>query len=105
MGINGSGEYNDTLDNAIWTTIAVTTSAVEAKVGVSRLSGREGVRIHNDSNNTVYFGYSSSVTSSGPNKGEPLLKGESIDIGLSENHGVWLISASGSNNCIVTEFS
>lgn len=92
MAISFDPELSDTLQNAyVAGVVSVSTTEVEAKVGVSRLSGREVLRIFNNSNTTIYFG-PSGVTSS---TGEPIFKNQWVNIPAGEGIGVFLITASG----------
>jgi len=82
--------------------LSVTTSAVEAKVGASRLSKREMVRIYNnDSSIIIYFGPSGVTTSSG----EPIKPGEAVSVPAGDAIGVFLIAASGTVNTRIQEMS
>lgn len=83
--------------------IAVGTTAVEIKTSPTRNSTRQSVNIYNDSNATVYLG-PATVTTSGANKGLPLLKGQFISLPLGDV-GYFAIAASAGKNVIVTEFS
>jgi hypothetical protein len=80
--------------------ISVTTSAVEAKVGASRLVGREMIRIYNNDNFiTIYYGPSGVTTSTG----EPIGPGEGISLPFGDQLGVFVIAASGTVNVRVQE--
>lgn len=102
MGINYDPDRID-VDNISYESnvIAVTTSAVEAKVGLVRNPNRQIVIIYNDSSNDVFIG-PLGVTSSGANKGIRLASRERAQI-TAGDVGVYLIAASGSRNCIVQE--
>jgi hypothetical protein len=103
-GINFNPEFSDVMqDDYIAGRVVVGTSAVEAKVGATRLDGREMLVIYNDSNNTVFHG-PSGVTASGVNKGIPILKGEFVSV-MVGNLGVFLIASSAGNNVIVQEWA
>ena len=53
-GINFNPEFADVMqDDYIAGRVVVGTTAVEAKVGATRLDGREMLVIFNDSNNTI----------------------------------------------------
>lgn len=80
--------------------ITVSTTAVEVKVGVSRLSNRKSVTAHNNGSSTLYWGYTSSVTSS---SGTPLFKDQFISWDVGPTQAVYIIAASGSHNVRVTE--
>lgn len=92
MGFSNNGEYYDVLeDGYVAGSISVSTTAVEAKVGASRLSKREGLRIYNNSSKVIYFG-PSGVTSS---TGEPLKKDEWADLPFGEGVAVFVVTDSG----------
>lgn len=102
--ISYNPEFADVLqDSYISANITVGTSQVEAKVGTSRLSGREMLVIYNDSNNTIFHG-PSGVTTSGTNKGIPILKGEFVSM-MAGDLGVFLISATAGNSVIIQEWA
>lgn len=78
-------------DSYVAGSISVTTSEIEAKVGGSRLSGREVLRIFNNSNTTIYFGPTGFTTA----QGEPLFKNQWIEIKVKDTIGIFLRTASG----------
>jgi hypothetical protein len=80
--------------------VSVSTSAVEAKVSGTALTNRKNLTLFNNSSNTVYWGYSSSVSTS---NGTPLFKNQYVSFSIGENTAIWLIAASGSNDIRVTE--
>lgn len=71
--------------------ISVTTSQIEAKVGASRLTGREVLRIFNNSSTTIYFGPSGLTSSTG----EPLYKQQWVELKVKDTLGIYLLTASG----------
>lgn len=82
--------------------ITVGTTAVEAKVGATRISPREMVRIYNnDSSITIYFGASGVTVSTG----EPLRPGEAVSVPAGDELGVFVIAASGTVNVRVQEMA
>lgn len=92
MAITYDPELSDVLNDAfVAGVLSVTTSQVEAKVGASRLEGRENLRIYNNSAITVYYG-PTGVTAS---TGEPIYRHQSVNIPVGEAIGVFLITASG----------
>ena len=104
MGISYNPEFADVMqDGYVSGVVTVGTSQVEAKVGASRLEGREMLVIYNDSNSTIYHG-PSGVTTSGANKGIPILKGEFVSI-MSGDLGVFLITTGPGKNVIVQEWA
>lgn len=70
--------------------MSVSTSAVEAKVGGSRLANRKMLSI-TPTNGTVYRGSSNAVTTS---TGTPIFKNQSVTISFTDNVAVWLIAGS-----------
>lgn len=102
MSISLSSEYSDVLSDAyVAGVISVSTSEIEAKVGASRLSGRETLRIYNNSNITIYFG-PTGVTSS---TGEPIFKNQWVNIPIGDI-AVYLITASGTASDVrIQEFA
>lgn len=81
--------------------VSVGTTAVEAKVGASRISPREMVRIYNNSSQTVYYGASGVLTTTG----EPIEPGSSISVPAGDQLGVFLIVASGTADCRIQEMA
>jgi len=81
--------------------VSVGTSAVEAKVGASRLEDREMVRIYNNSSQVVFYGASGVTVSTG----EPIEPGASISLPAGDQIGVFLIVAAGTSDCRVQEMS
>lgn len=79
----------------------VGTSAVEAKVGASKLANRKGLVITNMSGNTVYWGCSSVTTSAGT----PLDKKQSVTITAGASLAIYLISSATTNDVRIVELS
>ena len=102
MSISYNPELADVLtDSYTAGVISVSTTQTEAKVGGSRLTGRENLRIYNNSNVTIYFG-PSGVTSS---TGEPIFKNQWVNIPIGDI-GVFLITASGTASDVrIQEFA
>lgn len=80
--------------------VTVGTSAVEAKVGASKLENRKSLTVYNNSNSTIYWGYTSGVTTS---TGTPIFKSQFYDWDIGDQQAVYLIAGSASNNVRVTE--
>lgn len=80
--------------------VTVSTTAVEVKVGVSRLANRKSLTAHNNSSATLYWGYTSGVTVA---NGTPLFKDQFISWDVGEDQPIFMIAGSGSNNVRVTE--
>lgn len=81
-------------------TLTVGTTAVEAKVGASRLEDRKALTVFNDSNTTIYWGYTSSVTTS---TGTPIFKNQMFVWSVGDGQPIYLIADSSGNNIRVTE--
>ncbi len=88
--IKSGGVYSD---------LTVGTSAVEVKVGGSRLSGRRVVTIL-PIGSTVYWGWNCSVTTA---TGTPIYKKQLIVFEVDDTGPICLIAASGSNSVRITE--
>lgn len=80
--------------------LTATTSAVEVKVGGSRLTSRKLVTLHNNSSNTIYWGWTSGVTTS---TGTPIYKNQMIQWSVGDSQTIYVIAASVGNNTRVTE--
>jgi hypothetical protein len=80
--------------------LTVGTSAVEAKVGGSVLANRKLLTVHNNSNSTIYWGFTSGVTTS---TGTPIFKNQFISWDISDIAKVYLIASGAGNNTRVTE--
>jgi hypothetical protein len=94
---------NDEIVNSsyVQSQVTVGTSQIEAKVGASKLSGRQALRIYNSSNTTIYFGPSGVTTSTG----EPIEKKQWLTIAVGDQLAVFLIAGSAGNNVIVSEWA
>lgn len=103
MPIGGSGLRADVINaSAVITTLVVSSSAAEAKVGASRLSGRQELFLYNASNRTVYWSPDPSVTTS---TGIPFDAGEALDLPFGDAIAIYVIADTGSNNVIVMEMA
>lgn len=80
--------------------ITVGALATEAKVGASPLTGRKCVTVHNNSNSTIYWGYTNAVTTS---TGTPIFKDQQINFAVGDGQAIFLIAAGAGNNVRVTE--
>jgi hypothetical protein len=80
--------------------LTVGTSSVEAKVGGSPLSNRKTLTVFNNSNSTIYWGYSSGVTTA---NGSPIFKNQIGTWDIGSNTSVYLIAGSAGNNVRITE--
>lgn len=101
-GVSGITRNDEIVnDSYLQGTVSVTTTQIEAKVGGSRLSNRQMLRIYNASNNTIYMGPTGVTTTTG----EPIVKGQWINIAVGDQVAVFLIAATGTNSVIVSEWS
>lgn len=90
-GIRAQGVYG---------ALTVGTSAVEIKVGGSRLTNRKAVTFYNNSNQVMYWGFNSSVTTS---NGTPIAKNEFVVWQISDVVQLWVIAGQAGLNSRVTE--
>jgi len=98
---NGSLSTTDISNNGgVNAAISVTTSAIEAKVGGSALANRKNLTIHNNGTGTIYWGYSSGVTTT---NGTPVFKDQFVSWDVGASTSVFLIAISGTQNVRVTE--
>lgn len=67
--------------------LSVTTTAVEAKVGASRLTNRKFLSI-TPTNGTIYWGSANTVTTA---NGTPIFKNQCVTMAFTDNVAVWLI--------------
>lgn len=87
---------------AVYASITVGTSVVEAKVGASALANRKLLTVFNNGNQTIYWGYDSSVTSS---TGTPIFKSQFVEFEFTEDVSVWLISDTAGQDVRVGEIA
>jgi hypothetical protein len=80
--------------------LTVGTTAVEIKVGASRLEGRKTVTLYNNSNTTIYWGYTSSVTTA---TGTPIFRDQFVTWEAGDSQEIWVIAGSAGNNTRITE--
>ena len=81
-------------------TLTVGTSAVEIKVGASKLTNRKNVTLFNDSNVTMYWGYTNAVTTS---TGTPIFKNQFVSWDAGDQQSIFIIAGSGGNGSRITE--
>ena len=94
-GIGSGGVYGSI-------TLTLANTAYEAKIGVSRLSGRKSLTI-TPMDNDIYWGYTNDVTIS---SGTPIFKNQFTEFCLDPgdaNVQVWLVCASAGKTVRVTE--
>jgi hypothetical protein len=102
MGISQSGQFDDVNNsNYLAASISVTTTQAEAKVGASKLNGRQLVIIENLGNPDIYYGPSGVTTSTGVK----LVKNAVIALPIGDSVGIFLITASGTATATVQEIS
>jgi hypothetical protein len=96
-------EFSD-VDNDAYVsgTVAVTSVAVEAKVGTTRLTKREGISITNKGPDKVYYG-PLGVTDL---TGDYLAKDQNVSFPFGDQLGIYVIVSAGKNaTVIVQEFA
>ena len=95
-----SGEFND-VNNESYVSgpVSVTAVAVEAKVGASRLSGRETITITNKGNKTVYYG-PLGVTST---TGDVLYKDQFVSLPIGDNVAVYVVCGGGDTATVIVQ--
>lgn len=102
MGISQSGQFDDVNNSSyLSASINVTTTETEAKVGSSKLNGRQLIILENRGNQDIYYG-PSGITSS---TGIKLVKNATVSLPIGDLVAVYLITASGSATVIVQEIS
>jgi hypothetical protein len=79
--------------------LTVGTTAIEAKAEATRLANRKVLAIYNNSVQTIFWGFTSGVTTS---TGIPLQKGELLVLKVSDV-SVWLIAGTNNNNVRIVE--
>ena len=82
------------------TVISVTSTPIEVKVGASKLTNRKLVTVFNDGTATVYWGYNNTITAS---TGTHIFKNQLQSWDATEGASIWLVAASGSHSCRITE--
>lgn len=100
---NGDLSTSDIINNnGLEGVLTVGTSAIEVKVGASRLANRKIVTLYNNSSSTIYWGFTSGVTIS---SGSPIEKNEFIVWSVGPDLPIYVIANSAGNNTRVTEGS
>lgn len=79
--------------------LIVGTSAVEVKVGVSRLAIRKSVTIQ-PKDNGIFWGYTNAVTTT---TGTALFDKQLVTFAASENTQIWLIASGPNKKVSITE--
>ena len=91
--VNGEG---------VQSALVVGTSAVEIKVGTFPLANRKLVTLFNNSNSTLYWGYTNSVTIS---TGTPIFKNQFSSWTVGEDRPLYIIAGNANNDTRITEAS
>jgi len=81
-------------------TLTVGTTSIEVKFGANRLVDRKLVVIHNSSNNTIYWGWDNTVTTS---NGIPIFKNQTSFFEVGDQIGIWVIAPTAGNVVRVNE--
>jgi len=104
MGMHTNPARSDVInkDAIVDHAFTVGTSAVEAKVGGSRLDQRQEVFIYNTTNKTIYWSVTNALTTS---TGVPIDPGEAIDLPFGEALPIYLIAGTAGNDITLMEFS
>jgi hypothetical protein len=99
-GISFDPELSDVNnDGYVSGPVSVTSVQVEAKVDLTRLSGRECLTITNKGPNKVWYGPSGVTTDSG----DYLLKDQFVSLPIGEGLGVFLICSTGQTATVVVQ--
>jgi hypothetical protein len=80
--------------------LSVGTTAIEVKVNASPLSNRKVVTLYNNSNVTIYWGFTNGVTVS---TGTPIFKNQNIVWTVGPSQKVFVIAGSAGNDTRITE--
>lgn len=80
--------------------LSVGTTAVEVKVGVSRLEGRKTVTLFNKSAATMYWGYKDTVTAA---TGTPIYADQFVSWQVTEDVSIFVIAETPGNDARITE--
>ena len=99
-GISYDPELSDVEnDSYVSGVVAVSTTQVEAKVGASRLTGRECITVTNKGPNRVYYGPSGVTVATG----DSLLKDQFVSFSLGDAIGLFLICDTGQSASVVVQ--
>ena len=82
--------------------LTVNTTATEVKVGSSPLLNRKVVTLYNNSNETIYWGFTSSVSIT---SGSPIERKEFISWSVGDNQSIYIIAGTDGLNSRITEAS
>ena len=84
--------------------LSLSTTPVLARVGGSNAGNREYIAIYNDGNQTIYYSNSASVSSSGSNRGWPIVKKQWAIIPVTEDHDIYVVVSSGTDSVLLQEW-
>lgn len=104
MGFTRSGRLDDNFSEFIHGVQTVGTTATELKVGASRLIGRQGIIIQNESNEQLRWG-SSDVSMAGLRRGLLIEPNEVYTIEATDDVGVYIIGPTEGNDIVVMEIA
>lgn len=102
MALSFNPDLSDVVQAYTATRLTISTSATEAKVGVTRNPSRQLAVLYNDGTDTIYYG-PTGVTASG-GFGLPLAPGQAISLALGDV-GIYCIVAAGTQPLIIQEFA
>ena len=80
--------------------LTVGTDPVEIIVGASRLVNRKSVTLFNNSNSTLYWGYSPTVSIS---TGSPIFKQQLIEWTVGDFVAIYIVAGNANNDTRITE--
>lgn len=86
--------------NGVQAALVIGTTAVELKVGGSPLANRKLVTLYNNSNTTLYWGFTGAVTTL---SGTPIVKGQQLAWSVGSSQSIFVIAGSAGNNTRITE--
>ena len=103
VSIYGDVGANDVVDSgtSIQAQLTVGTSAVEVKVGVSRLDNRKLVTLDNTSNVVIYWGFTNAITTS--TYAGRIFKDQQARWSVGPNQAIFLIAGSAGNTVRISE--
>jgi hypothetical protein len=87
-------------ESGLFGSLTVGTTAIEVKVGTNRLINRKSVTLYNDSNSTLFWGYSNAVTTA---NGMPIFKGQFVEWSIGDNIPIFIIAGTANNNTRISE--
>jgi hypothetical protein len=104
LTINGDLRTADIINTSgIYGTLTVGTSAIEIKVGGSKLANRKLVTIDNTSNSVIFWGWDSSITTSA--YAGRIFKDQQASWAIGANVTIFLIASGAGNSVHISESS